>query len=68
MSPPHKCTTPLAEPIYLYVYADKYVEKRWVQALVQISVDACRRVQMSADKVQMSVDKVQISADSIYTP
>lgn len=33
-------------------------KSRWGQALVQISVDACRRVQMSVDKVQTSADKV----------
>lgn len=33
-------------------------KSKWRQALVQISVDACRRVQMSVDKVQTSADKV----------
>lgn len=39
-------------------------KSKWRQALVQISVDACRRVQMSVDECR----RVQISVDSIYTP
>lgn len=36
-------------------------KSKWRQALVQISVDACRRVQIKCRRVQISVD-------SIYTP
>lgn len=44
---------------FVYMSMPKNTPKnRWVQALVQISVDACRRVQMSVDKVQTSADKV----------
>lgn len=32
-------------------------KSRWVQALVQINVDACRRVQIKCRQVQTSVDK-----------
>ncbi len=39
----------------------KTPKSRWVQALVQINVDACRRVQIKCRQVQISVD-------SIYTP